>query len=91
MPKYWMINDRSQGGIGPDVNTDGMSYWVSDKQPLTDIKNWRQIAQANFKKLLVAVTARTASGCASCTTGHHVEAPWATSLTVRMRVFVLTI
>jgi len=49
-----MINDRSQGGIGPDVNTDGMSYWVSDKQPLTDIKNWRQITQANFKKLLVA-------------------------------------
>ncbi|PYJ36391.1 MAG: hypothetical protein DME84_10630, partial [Verrucomicrobia bacterium] len=54
MPKYWMINDRSQGGVGPDVNTDGMTYWVSDKQPLTDIKNWRQIAQANFKKLLVA-------------------------------------
>src|SRR5438046_9618676 len=49
-----MINDRSQGGVGPDVNTDGMTYCVSDKQPLTDIKNWRQIAQANFKKLLVA-------------------------------------
>src|SRR5438034_11352852 len=42
MPKYWMINDRSQGGVGPDVNTDGMTYWVSDKQPLTDINNWRR-------------------------------------------------
>src|SRR5438132_11717594 len=54
MPKYWMINDRSQGGTGPDVNTDGMTFWVSDKQPLTDIKNWRQVTQANFQKLLVA-------------------------------------
>src|SRR5881409_1497390 len=53
MPKYWMINDRSQGGTGPDVNTDGMTYWVSDKQPLTDIKNWRQVTRANFQKLLV--------------------------------------
>jgi len=31
-----------------------MTYWVSDKQPLTDIKNWRQVTQANFQKLLVA-------------------------------------
>jgi len=54
MPKYWMINDRSQGGVGPDVNFDGMTYWVSDKQPLTDIKNWRQVTRANFQKLLVA-------------------------------------
>src|SRR5205823_11556344 len=56
MPRYWMINDRSQGGVGPDVNTAGVTYWVSDKQPLTDIKNWRQITQANFQKLLVAAT-----------------------------------
>ena len=31
-----MINSRSQGGVGPDVSADGMTYWVSDKQPLTD-------------------------------------------------------
>ena len=49
-----MINDRSQGGVGPDVNTAGLTYWVSDKQPLADIKNWRQVTQANFQKLLVA-------------------------------------
>src|SRR5207248_4367349 len=54
MPKYWMINDRSQGGVGPDVNFDGVTYWVSDKQPLTDIKNWRQVTSLNFQKLLVA-------------------------------------
>src|SRR5213592_278569 len=52
MPKYWMINDRSQGGVGPDVNFDGVTYWVSDKQPLTDIKNWRQVTGFNFQKLL---------------------------------------
>jgi esterase/lipase superfamily enzyme len=54
MPKYWMINDRSQGGVGPDVNADGVTYWVSDKQPLTDINNWRKVTAANFQKLLVA-------------------------------------
>lgn len=49
-----MINDRSQGGTGPDVNFDGVTYWVSDKQPLTDIKNWRQVTGGNFQKLLAA-------------------------------------
>jgi hypothetical protein len=58
MPKYWMINNRSQGGVGPDVTTDGMTYWVSDKQPLTDIKNWRKVTAANFQKLLVAAADR---------------------------------
>jgi esterase/lipase superfamily enzyme len=54
MPKYWMINDRSDGGVGPDVNFDGVTYWVTDKVPLTDIRNWRQVTQSNFQKLLVA-------------------------------------
>jgi hypothetical protein len=56
MPKYWMINDRSQGGVGPDVNFDGVTYWVSDKQPLTDIKNWRQVTGTTFQKLLVGAS-----------------------------------
>lgn len=54
MPKYWMINDRSNGGVGPDVSSEGLTYWVSDKLPLTDIKNWRRVTRANFQKLLVA-------------------------------------
>jgi esterase/lipase superfamily enzyme len=54
MPKYWMINDRSNGGIGPDPNTTGLTYWVSDEQPLTDIKSWQKISAASFKKLLAA-------------------------------------
>jgi len=56
MPKYWMINDRSDGGIGPDPNNNGLTFWVSDKQPLTDIKNWRQVSAGNFQKLLVAAS-----------------------------------
>src|SRR5262249_13629774 len=58
MPKYWMINSRSQGGVGPDVSPDGMTYWVSDEQPLTDIKNWRKVTTAKFQKLLVAAADR---------------------------------
>ena len=49
-----MINDRSDGGVGPDVNFDGVTFWVSDKLPLTDIKNWRQVTRTNFQKQLVA-------------------------------------
>ncbi len=56
MPKYWMINDRSEDGIGPDPNADGVTYWVSDKQPLTDIKNWQKVTGGNFQKLLVAAS-----------------------------------
>lgn len=50
-----MINDRSSGGVGPDVNLDSIAYWVCDKLPLTEIKNWRKVTGANFEKLLAAV------------------------------------
>jgi len=49
-----MINDGSNGGVEPGVNPDGVTYWVSYKQPLTDIKNWRKVTATNFQKLLVA-------------------------------------
>lgn len=55
MPKYWMINDRRNEGTGPDVNFGGLTFRVSDKLPLTDIKNWRKVTRGNFQKLLVAV------------------------------------
>src|SRR5436853_7193106 len=54
MPKYWMINDRSQGGVGPDVNFDGVTYVDTDKQLHTVIKHWRQVTSPKFQKLLVA-------------------------------------
>ena len=49
-----MINDRNNGGIGPDLNSAGLTYWVSDEQPLTDIKSWQKVTAANFQKLLAA-------------------------------------
>jgi esterase/lipase superfamily enzyme len=54
MPKYWMINDRSNGGVGPDPNNNGLTYWVSDEQPLTDIKSWQKVSAASFQTLLKA-------------------------------------
>jgi len=51
-----MINDRSQEGVGPDLGNDGLTYWVSDKLPLTDIDNWKKVTAANFQKVLVATT-----------------------------------
>ena len=54
MPKFWMINDRNQGGIGPDRNSAGPTFWVSDGGPLNDIANWQKVTAANFQKLLAA-------------------------------------
>lgn len=54
MPKYWMINDRNQGGTGGGPNTAGLTYWVSDSGPLTDIKSWTKVSSSVFQKLLIA-------------------------------------
>jgi hypothetical protein len=54
MPKYWMINDRDRNGVGTDPNTDGLTYWVTDKEPLNKISNWTKVSQERFQKLLVA-------------------------------------
>jgi hypothetical protein len=52
MANYWMINSRSQRAIGPNVSTDGLTHWISDKQALNDIKDWRKVTVANFQKLV---------------------------------------
>jgi esterase/lipase superfamily enzyme len=54
MPKYWMINDRSNGGIGPNLNDNGVTFWVSDTKPLNDINSWQKVSATNFRKLLAA-------------------------------------
>jgi hypothetical protein len=33
-----MINEHSESGIGSDISPDGLTYCVSDKLRLTDIK-----------------------------------------------------
>jgi esterase/lipase superfamily enzyme len=54
MPKYWLISDRNNGGTGLSKNNSGVTYWVSDTGPLTDISNWKKVSGANFQALLAA-------------------------------------
>ena len=54
MPKYWMINDRNQGGTGSDRNVAGLTYWVSDQGPLNDLNNWQKVTPGQFRTLLAA-------------------------------------
>jgi esterase/lipase superfamily enzyme len=53
MPKYWMINDRNKDGTGSDHNNAGLTYWISDAAPLTDINNWTRVPAATFEKQIV--------------------------------------
>jgi esterase/lipase superfamily enzyme len=52
MPKYWLISDRNNGGVGGGMNNAGLTYWVSDGGDLTDIANWQKVSAANFQSLL---------------------------------------
>jgi hypothetical protein len=49
MPRYWMINDRNQGGTGGEPNNSGLTYWVSDSGLLTDIKAWSKVSAPTFQ------------------------------------------
>ncbi|SRR5579862_144010 len=54
MPKYWLISDRNNGGVGSGRNTAGLSYFVSDAGPLNNIGNWKKVSFAQFRSLLAA-------------------------------------
>jgi esterase/lipase superfamily enzyme len=54
MPKYWMINDRNQGGVGTAPNTAGVTYWVTDNGPLNVIGNWQKVSNSSFATQLKA-------------------------------------
>lgn len=56
MPKYWLISDRSNGGIGTGRNVAGLTYFVSDAGPLNDIAHWRKVTPTQFRALLAAAT-----------------------------------
>jgi len=56
MPKYWLISDRDRGGNGSHRNNDGLTYWVSDAGPLTDISNWKKETPSKFQTVLVEVS-----------------------------------
>src|SRR6266702_1014025 len=52
MPKYWLISDRNNGGIGQGMNNAGLTYWVSEGGDLTNIASWQKTSGGNFQKLL---------------------------------------
>src|ERR1700686_358436 len=54
MPKYWLISDRNNGGVGQGMNNSGLTYWVSDGGDLTNIANWKKVTATNFQALLAA-------------------------------------
>jgi esterase/lipase superfamily enzyme len=54
MPKYWLISDRNNGGIGGDRNVGGLTYFVSDGGPLNNIANWQKVTATQFRTLLAA-------------------------------------
>ena len=54
MPNYWLISDRNNGGTGTGINTQGVSYFVSDSETLDDIGNWQKLTAAAFQKQLAA-------------------------------------
>ena len=55
MPKYWLISDRNNGGVGGGRNVAGLSYFVSDGPgPLNNIANWQKASPTQFRTLLAA-------------------------------------
>jgi esterase/lipase superfamily enzyme len=52
MPKYWLISDRNNGGVGQGKNNAGLTYWVSEGGDLTNIVSWQKVSGGNFQKLL---------------------------------------
>ena len=54
MPKYWLISDRNNGGVGQGMNNSrpGLTYFVSDGGDLTNIGSWQKVSGGNFQKLL---------------------------------------
>ena len=52
MPKYWLISDRNNGGVGQGLNNGGLTYWVSDGGDLTNIAKWQKTSATAFRKLL---------------------------------------
>ena len=54
MPKYWMITDRAIRNGLPTDDQGPLKYFVSDKAPLDNFKNWQPATADAFKKLLIA-------------------------------------
>ena len=54
MPAYWMITDRAIKNGLPTDDQGPLKYFVSDKAPLDNFKNWQPVSSDAFTKLLTA-------------------------------------
>ena len=54
MPAYWMISNRAMENGLPGDDLGPLTYWVSDKGPLSDFTNWKNVSGDDFQKLLIA-------------------------------------
>jgi esterase/lipase superfamily enzyme len=54
VPKYWLISDRDKGSVGTAPNNKGATYWTSDSDTVTNIRNWQQRTPKQFQTDLVA-------------------------------------
>lgn len=54
MPAYWMISNRTveNDGFGSELAADP-TYWISDKGPLNNFKNWKSCSADEFKTMLI--------------------------------------
>jgi esterase/lipase superfamily enzyme len=54
MPAYWMISNRTVKNDGFGVErAPTPTFWISDKGPLDNFKNWKSISVDQFKTLLI--------------------------------------
>ncbi len=54
MPNYWMISNRAVRNGAPTGDHGPLKYYVSDKGPLDNFKNWTLVTQGAFERLLKA-------------------------------------
>lgn len=54
MPSYWMISNRTveNDGFGSGL-APAPTYWISDKGPLDNFKNWKSCSMDDFKEMLI--------------------------------------
>jgi hypothetical protein len=54
MPAYWMISNRTvkQNAFGVERAPEP-TYWIADKGPLDNFKNWKPCSIDDFKALLI--------------------------------------
>jgi esterase/lipase superfamily enzyme len=58
VPKSWLISDRTVDRKAKTFGNDrgSMTFWISDGGSLDQFESWKEVTEANFKRLLVAAS-----------------------------------